>query len=145
VRQGVQVEVLLGRLEAQEVRVALAQVQVLAYLVLVQQEGVLMEVQEQVLPLLEQEALPLEAHRLNPQGQGLPQEVQVQQEEVLLQGQEALLVLEQAQGQVQLLEALVRAQAGVLAQVEAEVLELALAVGLERVALAPQARVQEEE
>ena len=104
-----------------------------------------MEVQEQVLPLLEQEALPLEAHQSNPQGQGLQQEVQVQQQEVLLQGQEALLVLEQAQGQVQLLEALVRAQAGVLAQVEAEVLELVLAVGLERVALAPQARVQEEE
>jgi hypothetical protein len=104
-----------------------------------------MEVQEQVVPLLEQEPLPLEAHQLNPQGQELQQEVQAQQEEVLLQGQEALLVLEQAQGQVRLLEALVRAQAGVLAQVEAEVLDLALAVGLERVALAPQARVQAKE
>jgi hypothetical protein len=64
----------------------------------------------------------------------LQQEVQVQQEEALLQGQEALLVLEQAQGQVRLLEALVRAQAGVLAQVEAEVLDLAQAVGVSRVA-----------
>jgi hypothetical protein len=97
-----------------------------------------MEVQEQVVPLLEQEALPLEVHRLNPQGQGLQQEAQVQQEVVLLQGQEALLVLEQAQEQVQLLEALVRAQAGVLAQVEAEVKALAQAVGLEQVALEPQ-------
>ena len=97
-----------------------------------------MEVQEQVVPLLEQEPLPLEAHRLNPLGQGLQQEVQAQQEEVLLQEQEALLVLEQAQGQVQLLEALVRAQAGVLAQVEAEVKALAQAVGLEQVALEPQ-------
>ena len=93
-----------------------------------------MEVQEQVVPLLEQEPLPLEAHRLNPLGQGLQQEVQAQQEEVLLQEQEALLVLEQAQGQVQLLEALVRAQVGVLAQVEAEVLALAQAVGLPQVA-----------
>jgi hypothetical protein len=94
-----------------------------------------MEVQEQVLPLLEQEALPLEAHRLNPQGQGLPQEVQVQQEEVLLQGQEALLVLAKVREQAQVLEVLLRAQAGVLAQVEAEVLELALAVGLQQVVL----------
>ena len=93
-----------------------------------------MEVQEQVLPLLEQEALPLEAHRLNPQGQGLPQEVQVQQEEALLQGQEALLVRARFQEQVRLLEALVRAQVGVMAQVEAEVLDLAQAVGLLQVA-----------
>jgi hypothetical protein len=77
----------------------------------------------------------LEAHQLSPQGQELQQEVQAQQEEVLLQGQEALLVLEQPQGQVQLLEALVRAQAGVLAQVEEEVLELALGVGLQQVVL----------
>jgi hypothetical protein len=100
-----------------------------------------MEVQEQVLPLLEQEALPLEAHRLNPQGQGLPQEVQVQQEEVLLQGQEALLVLAKVREQIQLLEALLRAQAGVLAQVEEEVLDLALAVGL-RQAVGPQGQVE---
>jgi hypothetical protein len=94
-----------------------------------------MEVQEQVLPLLEQEALPLEAHQSNLQGQGLQQEAQVQQEEVLLQGQEALLVLAKVREQVQLLEALLRAQAGVLAQVEAEVLELALGVGLQQVVL----------
>lgn len=94
-----------------------------------------MEVQEQVVPLLEQEPLPLEAHRLNPLGQGLQQEVQAQQEEVLLQGQEALLVLAKVREQVRLLEALVRAQAGVLAQVEAEVLDLALGVGLQQVVL----------
>ena len=94
-----------------------------------------MEVQEQVVPLLEQEPLPLEAHQLNPQGQELQQEVQAQQEEVLLQGQEALLVLAKVREQVRLLEALVRAQAGVLAQVEAEVLDLALGVGLQQVVL----------
>ena len=94
-----------------------------------------MEVQEQVVPLLEQESLPLEAHQLSPQGQELQQEVQAQQEEVLLQGQEALLVLAKVREQVQLLEALLRAQAGVLAQVEAEVLDLALAVGLRQVVL----------
>jgi len=94
-----------------------------------------MEVQEQVVPLLEQEPLPLEAHQLNPQGQELQQEVQAQQEEVLLQGQEALLVLAKVREQVQLLEVLLRAQAGVLAQVEAEVLDLALAVGLQQVVL----------
>jgi hypothetical protein len=65
----------------------------------------------------------------------LPQEVQVQQEEVLLQGQEALLVLAKVREQVRLLEVLLRAQAGVLAQVEEEVLELALGVGLQQVVL----------
>jgi hypothetical protein len=65
----------------------------------------------------------------------LQQEVQAQQEEVLLQGQEALLVLARVREQVRLLEALVRAQAGVLAQVEAEVLDLALGVGLQQVVL----------
>jgi hypothetical protein len=65
----------------------------------------------------------------------LQQEVQAQQEEVLLQGQEALLVLAKVREQVRLLEALLRAQAGVLAQVEAEVLDLALAVGLQQVVL----------
>ena len=94
-----------------------------------------MEVQEQVVPLLEQEVLPLEAHQLSPQGQELQQEVQARQEEVLLQGQEALLVLARVREQVRLLEALVRAQAGVLAQVEAEVLDLALGVGLQQVVL----------
>ena len=93
-----------------------------------------MEVQEQVVPLLEQEPLPLEAHQLNPQGQGL-------QQEVLLQGQEALLALAKVREQVQLLEALLRAQAGVLAQVEEEVLDLALAVGL-RQAVGPQGQVE---
>jgi hypothetical protein len=72
---------------------------------------------------------------LNLQGQGLQQEVQVQQEEVLLQGQEALLVLAKVREQVRLLEVLLRAQAGVLAQVEEEVLELALGVGLQQVVL----------
>ena len=94
-----------------------------------------MEVQEQEVPLLEQESLPQEADQLNPQGQELQQEVQAQQEEVLLQGQEALLVLAKVREQVRLLEALLRAQAGVLAQVEAEVLDLALAVGLQQVVL----------
>ena len=101
-----------------------------------------MEVQDQVLPLLEQEPLPLEARQLNPQGQEL-------QQEVLLRGQEALLLLEQVRGQVQVLEALLRAQAGVLAQVEAEVLDLALAVGLQQVVLEQGqvvlARVKEQE
>ena len=120
---------------AQEVQVRLVQVQVLAHLVLVQQEGVLMEVQPQVAPLLEQEVplqeqeVPLlEVDQSHPQGQEL-------QQEVLLQGQEALQVLAKVREQVQLLEVLLRAQAGVLAQVEAEVLDLALAVGLQQVVL----------
>jgi len=89
-----------------------------------------MKVQPQVAPLEEQE-----------QGQELQQEVQAQQREVLLQGQEALLLLEQVREQVQLLEALLRAQAGVLAVVEEEVLELALAVGLQQV-VGPQGQVE---
>jgi hypothetical protein len=113
---------------AQEVQVRLVQVQVLAPLVLVQQEGVLMEVQEQVLPLLEQEVPPQEVHQSNLQGQELPQEV-------LPQGQEVLQVLAQVRQQVQLLEALLRAQAGVLLQVQEQVLELALGVGLQQVVL----------
>jgi len=52
-----------------------------------------------------------------------------------LQEQGALLVLAKVREQVQLLEVLLRAQAGVLAQVEAEVLDLALAVGLQQVVL----------
>jgi hypothetical protein len=87
-----------------------------------------MEVQPQVVPQQEQEVLLLEADQLHPQGQGL-------QQEVLLQGQEALLLLEQVREQVRLLEALLRAQAGVLAVVEEEVLDLALAVGLQQVVL----------
>jgi len=94
-----------------------------------------MEAQPQVAPLQEQAVLPLEVDQSHPQGQELQQEVQAQQEEVLLQGQEALLVLAKVREQVQLLEVLLRAQAGVLAQVEAEVLDLALAVGLQQVVL----------
>jgi len=93
-----------------------------------------MEVQEQVVPLLEQEPLQQEAHQSNPQGQEL-------QQEVLLQGQEVLLLLEQAQAKVQVLEALLRVQVVVLAQVEAEVLDLALAVGLQQV-VGPQGQVE---
>jgi len=78
-----------------------------------------MEVQEQVLPLLEQEALQLEVHQLSQQG--------------LQSQQEVLVLLEQVRAQVPLLEALVRAQVGVLAQVQEEVLGLAVAVGLQRV------------
>ena len=113
---------------AQEVQVWLVQVQVLAYLVLVQQEGVLMEVQPQEAPLQEQGVPLQEVDQLNPQGQEL-------QREVLLQGQEALQALAKVREQVQLVEVLLRAQAGVLAQVEAEVLDLALAVGLQQVVL----------
>jgi hypothetical protein len=93
-----------------------------------------MEVQQEVAPLLEQEVPQQE------QGQELQQEAQAQQREVLLQGQEALLLLEQVREQVRLLEALLRAQAGVLAVVEEEVLELALAVGLQQV-VGPQGQV----
>jgi hypothetical protein len=108
---------------------------VLAHLVLVQQEGELMEVQQEVAPLLEQEIAQQE------QGQELQQEVQVQQREVLLQGQEALLLLERVREQVRLLEVLLRAQAGVLAVVEEEVLDLALAVGLQQV-VGPQGQAE---
>lgn len=101
-----------------------------------------MEVLQQVVPLLEQEVPPLEQVREQAQeqaqqeqvvGQELQQEVQAQQQEVLLQGQEALLLLERVREQVRVLEVLLRAQAGVLAVVEEEVLDLALAVGLQQV------------
>jgi hypothetical protein len=79
------------------------------------------QVQEQVQELQEQELPLLEA--------------QPPQQEVLLQGQEALLLLAKVREQVIRLEVLLRAQAGVLAQVEAEVLDLALGVGLQQVVL----------
>ena len=61
--------------------------------------------------------------------------MEVQEQVVPLLEQEALLVLAKVREQVRLLEALVRAQAGILAQVEAEVLDLALGVGLQQVVL----------
>ena len=73
-----------------------------------------MQVQEQVQELQEQE-LPLQ--------------------EAPLQGQAVLLLLAKVREQVLQLEVLLRAQAGVLAQVEAEVLDLALGVGLQQVVL----------
>ena len=114
-----------------------------------------MEVLQQVVPLQEQEVPALElvqeqaqelAQQEQVQGQGLLQEAQAQQQEALLQelvlpqqelevplqGREALLLLEQVRERVRVLEALVRAQAGVLAVVEEEVLDLALAVGLQQ-------------
>jgi hypothetical protein len=109
-----------------------------------------MEVLQQVEPLQEQEVPPLElvqeqaqelAQQEQVQGQELQQEVQAQQQEVLLQGQEVLLLLEQVREQVRVLEALLRAQAGVLAVVEEEVLDLALAVGLQQ-QVGPQGQVE---
>jgi hypothetical protein len=58
-----------------------------------------------------------------------------------VQGQEALLLLAKVREQVHLLEVLLRVQAGVLAQVEAEVLDLALGVGLHQV-VGPQGQVE---
>jgi hypothetical protein len=100
------------------------------------------QVQEQVRELEEQE-LPLQEGLLprqeaQAQEQVAPQQVGVvprQEQEVLLQGQEALLLLAKVREQVVRLEVLLRAQAGVLAQVEAEVLDLALGVGLRQVVL----------
>ena len=109
-----------------------------------------MEVLQQVEPLQEQEVPPLElvqeqaqvlAQQEQFQGQELQQEVQAQQQEVLLQGQEVLLLLEQVREQVRVLEALLRAQAGVLAVVEEEVLDLALAVGFQQM-VGPQGQVE---
>ena len=87
-----------------------------------------MQVQEQVRELEEQELPLLEA-------QVLEQEAPQLEQAVLLQGQEALLLLAKVREQVLRLEVLLRAQAGVLAQVEAEVLDLALGVGLQQVVL----------
>jgi hypothetical protein len=86
------------------------------------------QVQEQVRELEEQELPLLEA-------QVLEQEAPQLEQAVLLQGQEALLLLAKVREQVLRLEVLLRAQAGVLAQVEAEVLDLALGVGLQQVVL----------
>jgi hypothetical protein len=58
-----------------------------------------------------------------------------QSQEVLLRAQEVLLQLAQAQERVRVLEALLRVQEQVLVQVQAEVLDLALAVGLQQVVL----------
>ena len=100
-----------------------------------------MQVQAQVRELEEQE-LPLQEGLL-PQ-----QEAPQQEQAVLLQGQEVLLLLAKVREQVLRLEVLLQAQAGVLAQVEAEVLDLALGVGLQQVVLEQGqlvlARVQEQ-
>ena len=102
-----------------------------------QVQGQVQELQEQELPQAqEQEVLQQE----QAQGQELPQEIQVQQREVLLEGrlvraQAVLALLERVQVQVQGLEALLREQVQVLAQVEAQVLDLALGVGLQQLVL----------
>ena len=83
-----------------------------------------MQVQEQVRELEEQE-LPLQEGLL-------PQQEQAQ---VLAQGQEVLLLLAKVREQALVLEALVKALAGVMEQVQAEVLDLALGVGLQQVVL----------
>jgi hypothetical protein len=83
------------------------------------------EVQGQVRELEEQE-LPLQ------EGLLLQQEVPQQEQEVLLQGQEVLLLLARVREQVLVLEALVKALAGVMEQAQAEVLEQ---VGMEFQAL----------
>jgi hypothetical protein len=106
------------------------------------------QVQEQVRELEEQE-LPLQEGLLPQQeAQAQVQVVPQQEQAVLLQGQEALLLLAKVREQVIRLEVLLRAQAGVLAQVEAEVLDLALGVGLRQVVLEQGqlvlARVQEQ-
>jgi hypothetical protein len=72
-----------------------------------------------------------------------------QPREVLLRAQEVLLQLAQAQERVRVLEALLRVQEQVLVQVQAEVLDLALVVGLQQVVReqgqVELARVQEQE
>jgi hypothetical protein len=127
---------------------------------LVQQE-VLVQVQEQVQELEEQE-LPLvqeQGQQEQALGQELQQEAlaqvmaeevgqdlyQYQEEEqevqaqartqVLEQGQEVLLRLAQVREQVLVLEAQMRILAGVMEQAEAQVLDLALGVGLQQVVL----------
>ena len=88
-----------------------------------------MQVQEQVQELQEQE-LPLQEAQA--QEQVAPQQEQAQ---VLVQGQEVLLLLARVREQVLVLEALVKALAGVMEQAQAEVLDLALGVGLQQVVL----------
>ena len=64
------------------------------------------------------------------------QEVQAQaRTQVLEQGQEVLLRLAQVREQVLVLEAQMRILAGVMEQAEAQVLDLALGVGLQQVVL----------
>jgi hypothetical protein len=100
------------------------------------------QVQEQVQELEEQE-LPLQEGLLpqqeaQAQEQVAPQQVGVvprQEQEVLLQGQEVLLLLARVREQALVLEALVKALAGVMEQAQAEVLDLALGVGLQQVVL----------
>jgi hypothetical protein len=92
-------------------------------------QGVQVQVQEQVQELEEQE-LPLQEAQA--QEQVAPQQEQAQ---VLAQGQEVLLLLARVREQVLVLEALVKALAGVMEQAQAEVLDLALGVGLQQVVL----------
>jgi hypothetical protein len=94
------------------------------------------QVQEQVQELEEQE-LPLQ-EGLPPQREAQAQEQvapQQEQAQVLVQGQEVLLLLARVREQVLVLEALVKALAGVMEQAQAEVLDLALGVGLQQVVL----------
>lgn len=95
-----------------------------------------MQVQEQVQELEEQE-LPLQEGLPPRQGAQAQEQVAPQQEQaqVLAQGQEVLLLLARVREQALVLEALVKALAGVMEQVQAEVLDLALGVGLQQVVL----------
>jgi hypothetical protein len=94
------------------------------------------QVQEQVQELEEQE-LPLQEGLLLQQEAQAQEQVVPQQEQaqVLVQGQEVLLLLARVREQVLVLEALVKALAGVMEQAQAEVLDLALGVGLQQVVL----------
>jgi hypothetical protein len=103
---------------------------------------VAVQVQEQVQELEEQE-LPLQEVVLPQQEQALGQELQSEAQvphqqgraQALAQGQEVLLQLARVREQVLVLEAQVRALAGVMAQAEEQVLTLALGVGLRQVVL----------
>ena len=85
-------------------------------------EAEVRELQDQELPLQEAQE----------QEQVAPQQEQAQ---VLVQGQEVLLLLARVREQVLVLEALVKALAGVMEQAQAQVLDLALGVGLQQVVL----------
>ena len=95
-----------------------------------------MQVQEQVRELEEQE-LPLQEGLLPRQEAQAQEQVAPQQEQALalVQGQEVLLLLARVREQVLVLEALVKALAGVMEQAQAQVLDLALGVGLQQVVL----------
>ena len=96
-----------------------------------------MQVQAQVQELEEQE-LPLAQEQAQVQQEALEQEQVAPQQEraqVLEQGQVVLLQLARVREQVLVLEAQVRILAGVMAQAEAQVLDLALGVGLRQVVL----------